>query len=282
MSDSLWHDLRFAMRSLNKARGFASLAIFTLALGIGSTTAIFSVIHNTLLDPFPYKDSKRIVVVRIHDLAQSEPGGREAYSKPEFFEIQKQNHVFEGVVGEESTRKRYSGADRAETLAASLVTPGTFEFLGMTPVVGRAFAPDDFRSGAPPVFVMESKTWLNQFGRDPNILNKTFVLDGKPYTLVGIMPPRFALGNSQIWLPVQDFADLSFRNEFSLMARLRPGITTRQAAADLDIVFKRLACISPNDYPKRFSVQVMTLAGQMAGRLTYVLMILAAAVVCCS
>jgi putative ABC transport system permease protein len=181
MSDALWHDLRFAMRSLNKARSFALLAIFTLALGIGSTTVIFSVIHNTLLDPFPYKDSKRIVVVRIHDLAQSEPAGRETYSKPEFFEIQNQNHVFEGVVGEEGTRKRYSGADLAETWAASLVTPGTFQFLGMTPVIGRALAPDDFRSGAPPVFVMESKTWVNQFGRDPNILNKTFVLDGKPY-----------------------------------------------------------------------------------------------------
>src|SRR5437667_6175875 len=106
MSDSLWHDLRFAVRSFNKARSFALLAIFTLALGIGSTTAIFSVIHNTLLDPFPYKDSKRVVVVRIHDLAQGEPGGREAYSKPEFFEIQKQNHVLEAVVGEEGTRKR--------------------------------------------------------------------------------------------------------------------------------------------------------------------------------
>ncbi|HXI42724.1 MAG TPA: ABC transporter permease, partial [Bryobacteraceae bacterium] len=278
MLDSLWHDLRFAMRSLNKARSFTLLAVLTLALGIGSTTAIFSVVHNTLLDPFPYKDSKRIVVVRIHDLAQSEPGGREAYSKPEFFEVQKQNQVFEGVVGEEGTRKRYSGADRAETLAASLVTPGTFQFLGMAPVVGRAFAPDDFRPGAPPVFMMESKTWLNQFGRDPNILNKTFVLDGKPYTLVGIMPPRFALGNSQIWLPAQNFADLRFRNEFSLLARLKPGITTRQAAADLDVIFRRLARVSPEVYPKRFSVQVLTLVEQMAGRFSYVLLILVAAV----
>ena len=76
---------------------------------------------------------------------------------------------------------------------------------------------------------MESKTWLNQFGRDPNILNKTFVLDGKPYTLVGIMPPRFALGNRRIWLPAQGFAAPVF-----LMARLKPGITVRQAAAELD------------------------------------------------
>ena len=104
MSNSLWHDLRFAVRSLNKARTFALLAIMALALGIGSTTAIFNVIQNTLLDPFPYRDSKRIVVLRIHDLAQSEPGGREVYSKPEFFEIQKQNHVFEGVMGESGTR----------------------------------------------------------------------------------------------------------------------------------------------------------------------------------
>jgi len=239
MSNSLWHDLRFAVRSLNKARTFALLAIMALALGIGSTTAIFNVIQNTLLDPFPYRDSKRIVVLRIHDLAQSEPGGREVYSKPEFFEIQKQNHVFEGVMGESGTRKRYSSADGSETLSAGLVTPCTLQFLGMTPIVGRTLTPDDFRTGAPSVFVMEYKTWLNQFGRDPNVLNKTFVLNGEPYTLVGIVPPRFALRNRQIWLPVQDFADPRFRNEFFLMARLKPGITTQQAAADLDIVFKR-------------------------------------------
>jgi putative ABC transport system permease protein len=278
MSNSLWHDLRFAMRSLKKARSFALLAILTLGLGIGSTTAIFSVIQNTLLDPFPYRDSKRIAVIRIHDLAQSAPGGRDSYSKSEFFEIQKQNQVFEGIVGEEDTRKRYSGADRAETWAASLVTPGTFEFLGMTPVVGRLLMPDDFRSGAPPVFVMENKTWLNQFGRDPNILNKKFVLDGESYMLVGIMPARFALGNSQIWLPAQDFANLRFRNEFSLMARLKPGITIRQAAADLEIILKRLARNSPDDYPKHFTVRVITLAEQMAGRFSNVLMILAVAV----
>jgi len=163
-------------------------------------------------------------------------------------------------------------------LSAGLVTPGTLQFLGMTPIVGRTLTPDDFRTGAPSVFVMEYKTWLNQFGRDPNVLNKTFVLNGEPYTLVGIVPPRFALRNRQIWLPVQDFADPRFRNEFFLMARLKPGITTQQAAADLDIVFKRLARISPDDYPKRFTVQVITLAEHMAGGFSYVLMILVAAV----
>jgi putative ABC transport system permease protein len=272
MANSLWHDLRFAMRSLSKARSFALWAILALALGIGSTTAIFSVIQNTLLDPFPYRDSERIVVVRIHDLAQSEPGGREEYSKPEFFEIQKQNHVFEDVVGEEGTRKMYSSADGIETFAADFVTSGTLQFLGMMPIVGRPFTPDDFRPGAPPVFVMEHKTWLDRFGGDPKVLNKKFVLDGEPYTLVGIMPPRFALGNRQIWLPAQGFA------EVFLMARLKPGITPRQAAADLDLLFKRLARISPDDYPKRFTVQVMTLAEQMTGGFSYALMILAAAV----
>ncbi len=278
MSESLWRDLRFALRGLSNARGFTLLAVLALALGIGSTTTIFSVIQNTLLDPFPYRDSKRIVVVRIHDLAQSGPGGREAYSESEFFEIQKQNHVFEEIVGEEGTRKRYSGADRAETWAASLVTPGTFAFLGMRTVAGRTFTPDDFRAGARPVFVMGYRTWLNQFGRDPNTLNKTFVLDGEPHTLVGIMPPRFALGNSQIWLPAKGFADLRLRDEFFLMARLKPGVTTRQAAADLDVVVRRLAHISPEDYPKRFTVQVMTIAEQTAAGFSNVLLVLAAAV----
>jgi putative ABC transport system permease protein len=272
MANPQWHDLRFGMRSLNKARSFTLWAILALALGIGSSTAIFSVIQNTLLDPFPYRDSKRIVVVRIHDLAQNDPGGRQEYSKPEFFEIQRQNHVFEDVVGEAGTRKMYSGADGSETFAADLVTSGTLQFLGMMPIVGRPFTPDDFRPGAPPVFVMAHKTWLDRFGGDPKVLNKTFVLDGQPCTLVGIMPPRFAFGNRQIWLPALGFG------EVFLMARLKPGITPRQAAADLDLLFKRLARISPDDYPKRFTVQVTTLAEQMTGGFSYALMILAAAV----
>jgi putative ABC transport system permease protein len=271
MSNTPWHDLRFAMRSLNNARSFALWAIAALALGIGSTTAIFSVIQNTLLDPFPYRDSKRIVVVRIHDAAQSEPGGREEYLKSEFYEIQKQNHVFEGVVGEAGTRKMYSSAEGSETFAAGLVTSGTLQFLGMMPIVGRPFTTDDFRPGAPRVFVMGHKTWLNRFGGDSNVLNKTFVLDGEPYTLVGIMPPRFALGNRQIWLP-------ALAVPVFLMARLKPGITARQAAADLDIIFKRLARISSDDYPKRFIVQVIPLAEQTTVRFSYMLMILVAAV----
>lgn len=272
MSSFLWHDLHCAMRSLNKARSFALWAILALALGIGSTTAIFSVIQNTLLDPFPYRNSHGIVVVRIHDLTQSEPGGREEYSKAEFFEIQKQNHVFEDVVGEAGTRKMYSSTDGSETFAADLVTPGALQFLGMMPIVGRPFTPDDFRPGAPPVFVMEYKTWRDRFGGDPKVLNTKFVLDGEPYKLVGIMPPRFALGNGQIWLPAQGF------DEVFVIARLKPGITRRQAAADLDLLFKRLARISPDDYPKRFIVQVLTLAEQMTGGFSYALVILAAAV----
>ena len=134
------------------------------------------------------------MVVRIDDLTQSEPGGREEYSQPEFFEIQKQNHVFEDVVGEAGTRKMYRSANGSETFAADLVTPGALQFLGVMPIVGRPFTPDDYRPGAPPVFVMEYKTWLGRFGGDRQVLNKKFVLDGEPYTLVGIMPPRFALG----------------------------------------------------------------------------------------
>jgi putative ABC transport system permease protein len=278
VSDSVWHDLRFAMRSLHVAPGFALLAILALALGIGSTTTIFSVIQNALLNPFPYKGSDRLVTVRIHDSAESNPGGRYVYSTPEFLAVQDQSQVFEGVIGESGTAEMLTGGGATERVLGGTVTLGTFQFLGMMPFLGRVLAPEDFSSGAPPVFVMRYKTWLTRFGEDPSILNKTFFLNGKPHTLIGIMPPRFALDNRDIWMPVQGFADPHLSGEFFLIARLRPGVTRQQAAADLDGVFKRLARTFPDDYPKRFTVQVMTLAEHMSGAFRYVLMTLVAAV----
>jgi hypothetical protein len=104
--DSLLRDLRFALRTFSRSPSITLISVLALALGIGSTTAIFSVIQNTLLDPFPYRGSDRLVIVRIHDSAQSEPGGREQYSHSEFVEIQKENHVFEGIMGESRSRTR--------------------------------------------------------------------------------------------------------------------------------------------------------------------------------
>ena len=115
--DSLLQDIRFALLSFSRApSSFTLAAVLALALGMGSTTAIFSVVQNTLLNPFPYPGSNRLVIVRIHDTAQSEPGGREGYSRAEFFAIQKENRVFESIMGEERGRTRYISAGGTEFL----------------------------------------------------------------------------------------------------------------------------------------------------------------------
>jgi len=243
-------------------------------LGIGSTTAIFSFVQNALLSPFPYRDADRLVTVRIHDSNQGEPGGREHYSKAEFFKVQKENHVFDGVIGEEGSREAYVHGGGTEIILAGRITPGTFQFLGVNSLIGRPLILDDFRHGAAPAFVMSYKTCLNRFGGDPNILNKTFSFGGKQHMLVGVMPPRFALSNREFWLPVEDFTDLRFRDDFFLIARLKSGITKQQVAADLKIIFERLARTSPGDFPVKFTVEVMSLADQGAERLKFMLTVM--------
>ena len=165
-----------------------------LALGIGASTAIFSVLENILLEPFPYPDAQRFMSIQIHDTERNEPGGRGGFSGPEFLDYVAQNHVFDRVIGNDNLDVLYRSGEGTQRLRGNYVTPGTFEFLGMPALLGRVMQPADYEPGAPPVFVLRYKTWVKEFGADPNIMNQTFVLNGTSRTLIGIMPPRFGLG----------------------------------------------------------------------------------------
>jgi hypothetical protein len=191
---SFWQDLRYAGRNLRKIPGFALVAMITLALGIGASTAIFSVIENVLMEPFPYPDAQHFVSIQIHDSEQNRAGGRGGYSGPEFLDYVAQNHVFDRVIANDGGDVLYTYGEGTDRFSGGYVTPGTFEFLGMPALVGRAMQPADYEPGAPPVFVLRYKVWVNRFNADPSILNKTFVLNGTARTLVGVMPPRFGWG----------------------------------------------------------------------------------------
>ncbi len=145
----LWRDVRFAARSLGRDLRFTGLAVLALALGIGATTAIFSVIDNVLLDPFPYKDSRRMVQFEIHDSSRSGPGGRGGLLIPEFLDYQAQNRVFDRMIASNNLDVLYTNGDGTERFNGQECGPGTFEFLGMAPLLGRSFGPDDYRSDAP-------------------------------------------------------------------------------------------------------------------------------------
>lgn len=281
--DSFKQDLLYCGRNLKKSPGFAIVAIVTLALGIGASTAIFSIVENVLMEPFPYPDAQHFVSVLIHDNDRNEPGGRGGYSGPEFLDYTQQNHVFDRVVGNTEEDVLYTHGEGTDRFNGGIVTPGTFEFFGMPALLGRTMQPADYEPGAPPVFVMRYQTWVNQFNADPKILDKTFVLNDVPRTLIGIMPPRFAWGDADMWLPEKPIHEEAtgvngFNRFWFLLGHLKPGVSERQATADLTVVAKLLSTVYPKNYPKHFSVVVQSLADMVVGRFRTTLFIILGAV----
>src|SRR6266404_5753765 len=183
-------DLRYSVRILRKSPGFTTVAVLTLALGIGAATTIFSVIDNVLLEPFPYVDAQRIVMITIHNDADNRPGGRSFFRDDEFLDYEEQNHVFDAVIGGTGQDILYFNGEGTEQFDGGYVTANMFQVLGVPALLGRTLMPDDDKPGAPPVFLMAYKLWAGRFSLDPKIVGSTFTLNGVPTTLVGIMPPR--------------------------------------------------------------------------------------------
>jgi predicted permease len=280
--DALWLDLRYALRTLRKSLGFATVSIATLGLGIGAATAIFSVIDNVLLEPFPYKDAGRIVFPRIHGAQQSSDDGRQGYLPSEALEFAESNHVFDETTAAEEETVLYKHGDGTDQFDGAHVTPGTFEFFGMSALHGRVLQPSDYEPGAPPVFVLRYKTWKQRFNADLSILNKTFVLGGTARTLIGIMPPRFGWYDADVYLPEKltrgAAAGSAGFPDWFLVGRLKPGVSLQQAEADLTVIASRLARIQPKDYPAQFTVLVKHLGDTVIGRFSATLYTVLAAV----
>ena len=282
---TLGQDIRYALRNLRKAPGFAAIAVLTLALGIGASTAIFSVVDNILMEPFPYTDAPRLMTVEIHDTEQNQPGGRASFSGPEFLDYWEQNHIFDRVIGNANTDVLYKSGEGTLQFHGVYVTPGTFEFLGMPALYGRVMQPADYEPGAPPVFVLRYKTWVKDFAGDPKILNQVFTLNGVPRTLIGIMPPRFGWGDGDMFIPDKPSRAAS-SNEFAgafprywfLLGHLKPGVSQRESEADLTVIANRLSKIYPKDYPKHFSVQTESLTNLVVGQFRTTILIILAAV----
>jgi len=283
--ETLGQDVRYALRNMRKTPGFAVVAILTLALGIGASTAIFSVMHNILVEPFPYRDAQRYMSMQVHDTERSEPGGRAGYLGAELLDITEQNHVFDGVIANDNTDVLYRTAEGSQRFDGNFITPGTFEFFGMQPLLGRMAQAADYEPGAPPVFVLRYKTWMKSFGGDPGIVNKSFVLNGVSRTLIGIMPPRFGWGDADMWIPQKPSRAATgktvagaFQQHWFLMGHLKPGVSMKEAVADLTVVANNLAKVYPTEYPKHFSVQVESLTNLVVGQFRTTLYIVLAAV----
>jgi putative ABC transport system permease protein len=273
-------DFRFALRSLAKDRRFALVAIFALALGIGATTVIFSMVYNLLLRPFPYKNADRMITFSMRNLSNAGGSvGRNFYSIEEFQAFREQNLTFEDMAGYDPLGFLYSDGKGTRSFSGARVSANTLEFYGVPPLLGRGITPDDGKSGAPPVFVMNYRLWQTEFGGDPKILGNTFVLDGVPRTLVGIMPPRFDIYGAGILAPSNFSPGGGGDGTLQIVGRLKPGIGLRAAEADLEAIAHRTAQGKPGLFNyEQFAIVPETLVNAALGNFSTMLFALLAAV----
>ncbi|HEY4247092.1 MAG TPA: ABC transporter permease [Lacunisphaera sp.] len=278
--ESFLQDLRYALRGLRKQPAFTALVVLTLALGIGGATTMFSVIQNVLLDPFPYVDAQHVVMPQVRDAKSAGNTGRASFRPREFLEFAAQTQVFSDVIGSAGETILYTTREGTERLTGTLCSGNMFQFLGVPALLGRTLTPEDAKPGAPPVFVIRYNSWVARFNSDPAILGQAFVLNGVPRTLVGIMPPRFTKAEGEFYLAVAiDPADAAVRDKpFRFQARLQPGVTLAQAQAALDTFAHHRAQEHPEDYPRNFSIRVVSWVDNIVRDFRQTLYTLAAAV----
>jgi predicted permease len=273
--ESLFQDFRFAARTLRKSPGFTVVAALSLALGIGASTVVFSVAYNIFFHALPYRAFNQSVVFEIRNVANA--GGwksRSFFSPDEIRSFREQNQVFADMIYYANLRVLYYDGKTARYLPkGAVVSANTFDYLGVPPLLGRAITPQDGEPGAPPVFVMSYRLWRQEFAGNPGILGATFVLDGKPTTLIGIMPPQFNAFDASFWRPG------SAEGGASLMGRLKAGVSVQTAQADLDVIAHRLQKQNPGGiFPATFRVFAQPLLDSMDGNFKTTLYALLAAV----
>jgi predicted permease len=278
---SLGQDLRYGLRVLRKNPGSTVIAILTLALGIGATTTICSVVDSVLLNPLPYNNADRLATPSVLLPNQI---GIPRFPVPVFLDFKEQNHTFEDMIGLAYTGVHYRGTAATEQFFGGWVTPNTFEFLSVEPLLGRRITPEDGKPGSQPVFVMSFRLWSKLFNRDAKILGTTLNLNGTPRTLVAIMPPRFRFGDCEVWMPLELSRSTFITgfgvqpNEVWTVGRLKQGVGLEAASADLGVVVKGLERTYPAWFRTNYRLVVNSLTSESVGRFKVTLFAMMAAV----
>jgi putative ABC transport system permease protein len=281
--ETLSQDIRYGLRMLAKHKAFTSVAVITLALGIGANTTIFSVVNELLLRPLPYRDAERIVM-----LWEVSPSGRRqnTTSRTNFRAWRDQSTSYEHIAAFSDQRMNVSGHGEPEELSVQLATPEIFKVLGVDPILGRTLAPDD---GDAEVAVLSYALWQRRFGGQSNVIGKEITLSGFKYSIIGVMPPsfQFHIKNrsgtgrpAELWttLPMLGTSTENQRGRFlSVVARLKDGVTGEQAGAELRTIEKRLSDEVP-EFNKNFSAEVLPLREQFFGNVRRPLWLLLGAV----
>jgi predicted permease len=276
---NLLQDLRYAFRTMLKKPGFTLIAVFTLALGIGGSTAIFTVVNAALLRGLPYKSPDRLYHL-FESTPQKEFAQRE-FSYPDFQDYQ-QNQVLDGLAAYAGGGGIMSGRGEPERVFAPAVTANFFSVLGVEPFIGRTFQPGEDKPGAPRVVVLTYGMWQRRFGGDKGILGQSLTINGDPYTVVGVLPASFsfALRNADLWRPYQPTdAQLTrrFMHGTNLIGRLKDGVTPEQAQSQLATIAKRIEQEHSESHAGT-GLKLVALQEQVVGQVKPILFVLLAAV----
>jgi len=273
-------DLRYAARLLRKSPGFVATAVFTLALGIGANTTLFSVVNGVLLNPLPYPHSERLMAIYAKT-----PGfdqGPVVYLN--FLDWQRDAQTFSSMAIYRNQNYNVTGSAEAERWAGYMISADFFSTLGVQPVLGRTFRPEDDHVGAAPVVILGGGLWRRKFGSSPDVIGKLLTLNGASYRVVGVIPPGFTFygADRDVYTPIGQWNDPSFRDRrISVSAhsvgRLKPGVTLSQAQAGMDVIARNLAAAFPAA-DKDTGITVVPMKEDIVGNVQPFLLVLLAAV----
>jgi putative ABC transport system permease protein len=284
--EALGQDVRFALRLLRRNRGYASAVVAALALGIGANTAIFSVVHGVLLRQLPYRQPDRLVV-----LHQREPLGAEedhGFSVQDLVDLRRRSRGFSGLAEHHSMWFNLLGRAEPERVQTGVVSANFFNVLGIRPLLGRTFSPEDDKPGAHPVLVLSYPYWQRSWGGDPAVIGRTLQMNDHPHTVIGVLPPVPQYPNdNDLWMPT---SACPFRSDPSAIAarqgrgydvfgRLAPGATLDQARRELAAINRALVAEYPGDYPAGgFRLAAVPLLAELTARARPTLLLLLATV----
>ena len=239
--NTLWQDIKYAVRMMVKNLSVTAIVVVVLALGIGANAAIFSVVNAALLRPLPYADPDKLV--RLSEDSPNVP--QMSISYPNFLDWREQNKVFSGIAAMQFRSLNLTGTDEPERLAGRGVSAEFFDVLGVRPALGRSFAPEEDRPGANPVCIISHGLWERRFGSDSALINKQVTMSGASYTVIGVLPASYAFGTpTDVFVPIGLRADeMKERGNHPgiyAIARLKPGVTVETARAELIAMAQRI------------------------------------------
>jgi putative ABC transport system permease protein len=278
--ETLLKDIRYALRGLLKNPAFTAVAIATLALGIGANAAIFSVVNAVLLKPLKFQDPDRLVIVWEEASFAGFP--RNTPAPGNYIDWKAQNQSFADMAATADTSFNLTGNGEPERIAAERVTQSFFSLLGVQPLIGRVFTPDEVKAGSDKVALLSYELWQSRYGGKREVLNSNIQLNGEMYTVIGVMPRgfQFITKEQRLWVPLAlDPVETRNAHYLSVVGRLKPGVTLGQAQADMNNIMQRLGRDFPNEtFGGKLGAVVLPFREQVTGTVRGSLLMLLVAV----